>query len=320
MVRARSAHVPGMLFARRASDSTSVPPSRAFFAESRICASALSIRNAGGTSPAPRAAAMRPQLAIELLRVRLQPCQVRLGVRRVLDSMIAVEESGNVQVGADVLDDDVRRVAPASDRDVAIRERESLERRRVRAAHHLEAGAGGVRQTRRCRRRLTRARSARSCAAIRCWPSADRSASCDAKRRSRTGVDAQRRRALRRETQQVVGDSYRAARSAPASSATGTAGAGGASGAHAETSGKAAVVASAAIAWRRLMSGCDTVRRFYQPTQGRGSWSSPNSFPTGSANAAKEPIPCPISVRGVRTRPPAASIAFNASAMSSTMM
>ena len=34
--------------------------SRAFFADSRICDSALSIRNAGGTSPLPRAAWMRP--------------------------------------------------------------------------------------------------------------------------------------------------------------------------------------------------------------------------------------------------------------------
>ena len=60
IVRARSAQVPGMFFVRRAIDSTSEPPSRAFFAESRICASALSIRNAGGTSPAARAACMRP--------------------------------------------------------------------------------------------------------------------------------------------------------------------------------------------------------------------------------------------------------------------
>jgi hypothetical protein len=49
-----------MFFDRRSIDSTSVPPSRAFFADSVICAIALSIRNAGGTSPAPRAACTRP--------------------------------------------------------------------------------------------------------------------------------------------------------------------------------------------------------------------------------------------------------------------
>ena len=161
-------------------DSTSDPPSRAFFAESVICASALSIRNAGGTRPAPRAACIRPELAVELLRVRLQPREVRLGVRRVLDRMIAVEEARDVEIRADVLDDDVRRVAPAADGDVAVGEREALERGRVRAAHDLDAGARRRARGRFASNALTPlqvgADLCRRCAAV---PAAERSASCD---------------------------------------------------------------------------------------------------------------------------------------------
>ncbi len=48
---ARSAQLPGMFFVRRSMDSTSEPPSRAFFADKPICASALSRRKAGGIRP-----------------------------------------------------------------------------------------------------------------------------------------------------------------------------------------------------------------------------------------------------------------------------
>ena len=122
------------------------PPSRAFFADSVICASALSIRNAGGTSPAAARGLHPAELSIELLRIRLQPRQVRLGIRGVLDAVIAVEEAGNVEIRADVLDDDVRRVAPAADSDVAVRKREAFERGRIGASHDLDAGARGMRQ------------------------------------------------------------------------------------------------------------------------------------------------------------------------------
>ena len=116
-----------------------------------ICASALSIRNAGGTRPAAARRLHAAELAVELLRVRLQPREIRLGVGGVLDRMIAVEEARDVEIGADVLDDDVRRVAPAADGDVAVRQREALERRGVGAAHDLDAGARRVREAGRCR-------------------------------------------------------------------------------------------------------------------------------------------------------------------------
>ena len=42
--------------------------------------------------------------------------------------MVAVEEARDVEIRADVLDDDVGRVAPAADSDVAVRQREAVER------------------------------------------------------------------------------------------------------------------------------------------------------------------------------------------------
>ncbi len=60
--------------------------------------------------------------------------------------MIGIEETRDVEIGADILDDDVRRVAPAADGDVAIRKRETVERCRIRAPHDLEAGARRVRE------------------------------------------------------------------------------------------------------------------------------------------------------------------------------
>ena len=54
------------------------------------------------------------KLAVELLPVRLQACQVGLGIIGVLDPMVAIEETRHVEIGADILDDDIGRVAPAS--------------------------------------------------------------------------------------------------------------------------------------------------------------------------------------------------------------
>ena len=135
-----------MLFVRRSIDSTSEPPSRAFFAESAHLRQRLvdqeRRRHEAGAARRLHAA----ELAVELLRVRLQPREIGLGVGGVLDRMIAVEEARDVEIRADVLNDDVRRVAPAADGDVAVRQREAFERRGVGAAHDLDAGARGMRQ------------------------------------------------------------------------------------------------------------------------------------------------------------------------------
>ena len=139
IVRARSAQLPGMFFVRRSIDATSDPPSRAF---ATSAASARAPCRAGSRRDEARRAGRLhpPELAVELPRVRLQPREVRLGVVGVLDAVVAVEKSRHVEVGADVLDDDVRRVAPAADGHVAIGQREAFERGRVGAPHDLDAG------------------------------------------------------------------------------------------------------------------------------------------------------------------------------------
>ena len=60
------------------------------------------------------------EFTVELRGKRLQPREVRLGVVAAGDQVIAVQETGDVEVRPDVLDHHVRRVAPAADRDVAL--------------------------------------------------------------------------------------------------------------------------------------------------------------------------------------------------------
>src|SRR6185503_8549244 len=64
------------------------------------------------------------ELAVKLLRVGLQSCEIGLSVCGVLDAMLGVEKSGNVEICANVLNDDVRRVAPATDGHIAVGEGE----------------------------------------------------------------------------------------------------------------------------------------------------------------------------------------------------
>src|SRR5262249_49449628 len=79
------------------------------------------------------------EFTIELLWIRLQPSDISLGVGGVLDGMIAVEESRDVEVCADVLNHDIWRVAPAAYRYVAVEQRESFNGLPIRAANHFEA-------------------------------------------------------------------------------------------------------------------------------------------------------------------------------------
>src|SRR6185503_9092717 len=83
------------------------------------------------------------ELAVKLLRVRLQSCEIGLRVCGVLDAMLDVE------ICANVLNDDVRRVAPATDGHIAVGEGEPLERCRIRAANNLDARASRMGEPRR---------------------------------------------------------------------------------------------------------------------------------------------------------------------------
>ena len=84
--------------------------------------------------------------------------------------MLGIEEARHVEVGADILDHDVGRVAPAADGDVAVGQGEAFERggvcalRRLRRWFESEWSSADVSIA------LARARSARSVSARRCWP------------------------------------------------------------------------------------------------------------------------------------------------------
>ncbi len=152
--RARArAQLPGMFFVRRSMRLDERPAFARVLRRERHLRQRLVDQERRRHEPARARRLHAAELAVELLRVRLQPRQIRLGVSGVLDAMIAVEEARDVEIGADVLDDDVRRVAPAADRDVAVGEREALERRRIGAAHDLDAGARRRARGRPCRRR-----------------------------------------------------------------------------------------------------------------------------------------------------------------------
>ncbi len=145
------------------------------------------------------------QLPVQLHGVRLQPRQIRLRVRGVLDRMVAVEESWDVEIRADVLDHDVGRVAPTADRDVAIRKSETLGRDRVCAPNHFDARARGVRE----RRGVDRPDAAQVVAHLAGNPllSLRRPiGQLRAKRRAIAGIDAERGRAFRRQAKQVLGN------------------------------------------------------------------------------------------------------------------
>ena len=60
--------------------------------------------------------------------------------------MIGVEEARDVEIGADILNDDVRCIPPSPDRDITIRQRETFKCRSIRAAHDLEARPSRMRK------------------------------------------------------------------------------------------------------------------------------------------------------------------------------
>ncbi len=96
-----------------------------------------------GRDEADGASGLHPlQLPIELRRKLRQPRQIGLGVGTVLNGMIGIEELRSVDVGADVLNHDVGRVAPgiAGDGRVAIGECQTFELVPEGIFHDLDAG------------------------------------------------------------------------------------------------------------------------------------------------------------------------------------
>ncbi len=57
--------------------------------------------------------------------------------------MVTVEEARDVEIGADILDHDVGRIAPSADRDIAIGQGEAFERGPISRPHDVDTGSGG---------------------------------------------------------------------------------------------------------------------------------------------------------------------------------
>ncbi len=57
--------------------------------------------------------------------------------------MIAVEEARHVKIGADILDHDIRCVAPPADRDVAIGHGKAFECGAIGRSHDIDTGPRG---------------------------------------------------------------------------------------------------------------------------------------------------------------------------------
>ena len=135
IARARSAQLPGNVF-RPPLDGLDERPAFAGVLRRQAHLPQRLVDQEGRRHEPRCARGLHPaKLAVELLGIGLQPREIGLGVGGVLDAMVAVEEARDVEIGADVLDDDVGRVAPAANRDVAVREREAL---RAPSHRHFE--------------------------------------------------------------------------------------------------------------------------------------------------------------------------------------
>ena len=88
-----------------------------------------------------------PRLAIQYRCIGRQAREIGFGICRIADGVVAIEETGNIKIRTDILDDDIRRVAPAAHCDVAIGQGESIQRHAICAFDHCEACAGGLSET-----------------------------------------------------------------------------------------------------------------------------------------------------------------------------
>ena len=80
------------------------------------------------------------QFSVELGRQLRKPVTIGLSIVRCLDRMAGIQKAGNIEIGSDVLDYDIRRVAPTTDRHVSIGQSETFKRARIRGFDHGEAG------------------------------------------------------------------------------------------------------------------------------------------------------------------------------------
>src|SRR3546814_6424652 len=100
---------------------------------SDVCSSDLLLQRrvdqkGGGDQPL-RARRLQPLgLAVEDARIGVEARQIGFGVGGTPNGVVAAQEARHVEIGADILDHDIGRIAPAADRDIALREGEAVER------------------------------------------------------------------------------------------------------------------------------------------------------------------------------------------------
>jgi len=70
-----------------------------------------------------------------------QPGKIGLGIGGGLDRVVGIQKARHIEIRADILDHDIRRVAPRTHRDVAIGQRKPVERRAIGAFDDGQAGA-----------------------------------------------------------------------------------------------------------------------------------------------------------------------------------
>ncbi len=153
------------------------------------------------------------ELTVELGRIAVETGKIGLGIRRIFHRMIGVEKARHVEIGADVLNDHIGCVAPASDRDVAIGQRKSFERSAIGRAHDLDAGAGGMIK----RGRIDRFGASEIGAKDGREPLLAGLAAVGKTRaqdRARSGVQAERGGGFRRQCQQILADRIEQGRNA----------------------------------------------------------------------------------------------------------
>ena len=194
-----------MPLVRRTSEATRSPPPCAPLADAASCLTALSLRKAGRSSPRAGGGLDAAEFAVELRGELREAVEIGLGVGGILDEVVGVEELGRVDVGAGVLADDVGRIAPPADRDVAIGQRIALEPGAIGALHDLQAGArrrGEGAEVERVDRREVGADHRREAV----LPGLAAVAEQAAERGARALVDVERGRAFGRQRKVMLGD------------------------------------------------------------------------------------------------------------------
>ena len=93
-----------------------------------------------------RGALQTASLSIELSRVGLEPCQVRVRILARLHRVLLVEHARDFQECARILRHDVRRIAPRplriEQRHIAVGKSKTFQRELVRGAHHVDIDSG----------------------------------------------------------------------------------------------------------------------------------------------------------------------------------